>query len=63
MGDFHLLVNLGVFNFIHMNQAIFAFRRYEDAFLSYTGIRSHKDLRTDGLYDTVATLETEDGVR
>lgn len=61
VGDFHLLVNLGVFNSIHMNQAVFAFRRYEDASLSYTGIRSHKDLRTVGLYDTVITLETENG--
>ena len=58
--DFHLLVNLGVFNSIHMNQAVFAFRRYEDASLSYTGIRSHKDLRKVGLFDTVITLETED---
>ena len=27
VGDFHLLVNLGVFNSIHMNQAVFAIRR------------------------------------
>ena len=40
--DFHLLVNLGVFNATHMNQAVFAFRRYEDSSLSYTGIESHK---------------------
>jgi hypothetical protein len=38
--DFHLLVSLGVFNSLHMNQAVFAFRRYEDASLSYTGIES-----------------------
>ncbi|MDO4686329.1 MAG: GIY-YIG nuclease family protein [Corynebacterium sp.] len=63
VADFHLLVNLGVFNSIHMNQAIFAFRRYEDASLSYSGLRSHKELRTVGLYDTVITLEMEDGVR
>lgn len=55
--DFHLLVDLGVFNSIHMNQAVFAFRRYEDASLSYTGIRSHKELRDVGLFDTVITLE------
>ncbi len=61
VGEFHLLVTLGAFNSIHMNQAVFAFRRYEDASLSYTGIRSHKDLREIGLYDTVITLETEDG--
>lgn len=55
--DFHLLVNLGVFNSIHMNQAVFAFRRYEDASLSYAGISSHKGLRKIGGYDTVITLE------
>lgn len=55
--DFHLLVELGVFNSIHMNQAVFAFRRYEDASLSYTGIQSHKGLRQVGLFDTVLTLE------
>lgn len=60
VNDFYLLVNLGVFNSIHMNQAVFAFRRYEDASLSYTGIRSHKDLRKVGLFDTVITLETQE---
>ena len=42
--DFNLLVSLGVFNAAHMNQAIFAFRRYEDSSLAYTGIESHPDL-------------------
>jgi len=56
--DFNLLVSLGVFNAGHMNQAVFAFRRYEDASLSYTGIESHKDLRRYGLYDTVVAVET-----
>ena len=43
-----------------MNQAVFAFRRYEDASLSYTGIRSHSEQqRPLGLYDTVITLEQE----
>ena len=51
--DFNLLVSLGVFNATHMNQAVFAFRRYEDASLSYTGIESHEGLRHYGLYDTV----------
>jgi hypothetical protein len=57
VADFHLLVNLGVFNSTHMNQAVFAFRRYEDASLSYTGIESHKGLRHYGLYDTVVAVE------
>lgn len=55
--DFHLLVSLKVFNTEHMNQAVFAFRRYEDASLRYTGIESHKDLSYYGLYDTVVARE------
>ncbi|MBP8921726.1 MAG: hypothetical protein KBG85_18665, partial [Micropruina sp.] len=59
---FHLLVNLGVFNATHMNQAVFAFRRYEDSSLSYTGIESHKGLRRYGLYDTVVAVNDETAV-
>ena len=55
--DFNLLVSLNVFNSGHMNQAVFAFRRYEDASLSYTGLDSHEDLRHFGLYDTVVARE------
>ena len=55
--DFDLLVSLGVFNSTHMNQAVFAFRRYEDSSLSYTGIDSHPKLRHYGLYDTVVAIE------
>jgi predicted house-cleaning noncanonical NTP pyrophosphatase (MazG superfamily) len=55
--DFHLLVRLKVFNTEQMNQAVFAFRRYEDASLYYTGIESHKDLSHYGLYDTVVARE------
>ncbi|WP_088319394.1 restriction endonuclease [Kineosporia sp. R_H_3] len=51
--DFNLLVSLNVFNSAHMNQAVFAFRRYEDSSLSYTGIESHEGLSHFGLYDTV----------
>lgn len=57
--DFHLLVNLGVFSATHMNQAVFAFRRYEDSSLSYTGIESHKGLRRYGLYDTVVAVDDD----
>ena len=60
VADFNLLVNIGVFNSIHMNQAVFAFRRYEDASLHYAGIRSHPEQkRMLGLYDTVITLEEQ----
>ena len=55
--DFHLLVRLKVFNTEHMNQAVFAFRRYEDASLRYTGIESHPGLTHYGLYDTVVARE------
>jgi predicted house-cleaning noncanonical NTP pyrophosphatase (MazG superfamily) len=55
--DFHLLVRLKVFNTEQMNQAVFAFRRYEDASLRYTGIDSHPGLTHYGLYDTVVARE------
>jgi hypothetical protein len=55
--DFHLLVRLKVFNTEQMNQAVFAFRRYEDASLRYTGIESHEGLTHFGLYDTVVAKE------
>jgi len=61
--DFHLLVQLKVFNTEQMNQAVFAFRRYEDASLRYTGIPSHTGLTHVGLYDTVVARTYDiDGV-
>lgn len=55
--DFELLVSLNLFNGAQINNAVFAFRRYEDASLSYTGIESHSGLRRYGLYDTVVAVE------
>ena len=55
--DFHLLVRLKVFNTERMNAAVFAFRRYENASLAYTGIDSHGGLTQLGGYDTVVALE------
>jgi len=55
--DFHLLVWLKVFNTEQMNQAVFAFRRYEDASLRYTGIESHEGLSHLGGWDTVVARE------
>jgi hypothetical protein len=55
--DFHLLVRLKVFNTEQMNQAVFAFRRYEDASLRYTGISSHDGLTHYGLYNTVVAKD------
>lgn len=55
--DFGLLVRLKVFNTERMNEAVFAFRRYENASLAYTGIDSHEGLTHIGGYDTVVAVE------
>lgn len=54
--DFELLVSLDVFNSALMNDAVYKFKRYEDASLVYTGINKHagEDM---GLYDTVLTKQ------
>ncbi|MGJ3648745.1 DEAD/DEAH box helicase family protein [Sphingomonas sp. GlSt437] len=59
--DFNLLVRLRVFNTERMNEAVFAFRRYEDASLRYTGIDSHEGLTHIGGYDTVVAIEETHG--
>ena len=53
VADFTLLVRLKVFNTERVNRAVFVFRRYEDASLSYNGLESHSGLARYGLYDTV----------
>jgi hypothetical protein len=50
--DFELLVSLGVFNSALMNDAVYKFKRYEDASLEYIGINKHEG-QDIGLYDTV----------
>jgi hypothetical protein len=50
--DFELLVSLGVFNSALMNDAVYKFKRYEDASLEYIGISKHEG-ENIGLYDTV----------
>jgi hypothetical protein len=50
--DFELLVSLGVFNSALMNDAVYKFKRYEDASLEYTGINKHEG-EGIGLFDTV----------
>jgi len=57
VAEFYLLVRLRIFNTEQMNQAVDGFRRYEDASLQYTGIKSHEGLRHYGLYDTVVAKE------
>ena len=50
--DFELLVSLGVFNRALMNDAVYKFKRYEDASLVYVGINKHEG-EDIGLFDTV----------
>jgi hypothetical protein len=59
--DFELLVSLGVFNSSLMNDAVYKFKRYEDASLEYTGINRHKGQAVGG-YDTVLPREEFDQV-
>lgn len=54
--DFELLVSLGVFNSSLMNDAIYKFKRYEDASLEYIGINKHEG-EDIGLYDTVLSSD------
>ena len=46
--DFETLVSIGIFNEQVMNSAVFAFKRYEDASLVYTGLAKHEELRIGG---------------
>ncbi len=50
--DFELLVSLNLFNSALMNDAVYKFKRYEDASLEYVGINKHEGDEV-GLYDTV----------
>jgi hypothetical protein len=54
--DFELLVSLGVFNSSLMNDAVYKFKRYEDASLEYIGINKHEGEEI-GLYDTVLSAD------
>ncbi|MDP8204034.1 MAG: DEAD/DEAH box helicase family protein [Candidatus Tenebribacter mawsonii] len=54
--DFEILVSLGVFNSSLMNDAVYKFKRYEDASLEYIGINKHEG-EDIGLYDTVLSSE------
>lgn len=54
--DFELLVSLGVFNSSLMNDAVYKFKRYEDASLEYIGINKHQGNAIGG-YDTVLSRD------
>lgn len=53
--DFHVLVGLGVFNDSLMNDAVYKFKRYEDASLTYTGLERKADGL--GLWNTVLSAQ------
>ena len=61
--DFELLVSLGVFNDSVMNDAVYKFRRYEDASLSYTGIERHAYDASVGLFDTALSREDYEAMK
>ena len=60
--DFELLMSLNVFNNALMNDAVYKFKRYEDASLEYTGLNRHggnaaAGVGAVGLYDTVLSAQ------
>jgi len=58
--DFGLLCSLGVFNADLMNDAIFKFKRYEDASLVYTGVDRHAGEAVGGWDTTIRREEFEE---
>jgi hypothetical protein len=60
MGDFEILVSLGIFNSALMNDAVYKFKRYEDASLVYVGVDKHEG-EDVGLFDTVLSSSEYSG--
>ncbi len=58
--DFELLVSLDLFNSALMNDAVYKFKRYEDASLEYVGINKHTG-EDVGLYDTAISADDYKG--
>ena len=54
-----MLCSLGVFNAPLMNDAIFKFKRYEDASLTYTGIDKHTNDEVGGWDTTIRKTQYE----
>ncbi len=57
--DFNMLCSLGVFNAPLMNDAIFKFKHYEDASLTYTGIDKHTNDEVGGWDTTIRKTQYE----
>lgn len=55
--DFELLASIGLFNEALMNDAIYKFRRYEEASLSYTGINKHEGEAVGGFSTVISEDE------
>lgn len=60
--DFELLMSLNIFNNALMNDAVYKFKRYEDASLKYTGVVKHKGEDVGG-FDTVVSESEYEGLR
>ncbi len=58
--DFDILISLGLFNERSMNDAVYKFRRYEDASLVYAGINKRSEDGKVGLFSTVLSREDYD---
>lgn len=59
--DFELLVSLNVFNGPLMNDAVYKFKRYEDASLEYAGVNKHTEQSIGG-FDTVISRQDYDQI-
>ena len=57
VSDFNLLCSLNVFNASLMNDAVYKFKRYEDASLVYTGLESRHEGENIGLFNTTLTSD------
>ena len=58
--DFRLLLSLGIFNEALMDDAVYKFKRYEDASLEYTGINKHTGERVGGFSGSLSAKEFEE---
>lgn len=58
--DFELMVSLNLFNESKMNEAVFGFKRYEDASLAYTGISKHADAPVGGFSTVLSRPEFDE---
>ncbi len=58
--EFKKLKNIGLFNEKNMNNAVFAFRRYEEDSLRYTGTTKHHELMIGGWSEKKEHKELKD---